>query len=43
MHYPANTMIICQHWQVNAVYDVCSAIFDQKGKNDGYFHQVMFR
>ncbi len=41
VHYAAYTMAICQHWQVKAVNDVRrSAIFDQKGNNDGYFSYV---
>ncbi len=39
MHCPIYTMVICQHWQVKAV-DVCSAIFDWKGKNGSYFCQL---
>ncbi len=33
-------MVICQHWQVKAVTDVCSKICDRKGKNYGYFRQL---
>ncbi len=32
MHY---TNVICQHWKVKSVNDICSAIFDLKRKNDG--------
>ncbi len=34
MHYPAYTIVIYQHLQV--LNDVRSAIFDRKGKKDGY-------
>ncbi len=40
MHYPVYTFVICQHLQVKAVNDVCSTIFNRKGKNYGYFRQI---
>ncbi len=33
-------MVIYQQWQIKAVTDICRAIFDQKGKYYGYFHQL---
>lgn len=30
-----NTILICQHWQLKSVINVCCAIFDWKGKIDG--------
>ncbi len=40
VHYPTYTMVVCQHWQVKAVNDVCSTISDRKSKNDSYFRQL---